>query len=78
MRIYAPVIVRGEEDKGVRFGDLESKYQQLLGLVADEDYGDISDLKEGNDITVEYVPKEETGKSFLRRISVPRPRRLSC
>lgn len=76
MRIYAPVIVRGEEEKGVRFwGFGKQVYQQLLGLVADEDYGDISDLKEGNDITVEYTPKEETTKSFPETHIRPRPKK---
>jgi hypothetical protein len=65
MRIYAPVIVRGEEDQGVRFwGFGRQVYQALLGIVSDEDYGDITDLKEGNDITVHYIPKEDSGKSF--------------
>jgi hypothetical protein len=53
MRVYAPVIVRGEEDKGVQiwsFGKLV--YQALLSLMMDEDYGDITDLKTGTDITV--------------------------
>jgi hypothetical protein len=53
MRVYAPVIVRGEEDKGVQvwsFGKLV--YQALLSLMMDEDYGDITDIKDGTDITV--------------------------
>lgn len=53
MRIYAPVIVRGEEDKGVQlwaFGKLV--YQALLSLIMDEEYGDITDPKTGTDITV--------------------------
>ena len=43
-RYYAPVIVRGEEDKGVRlwaFG--KTVYQSLLNIMLDEDYGDITD-----------------------------------
>ncbi len=53
MRVYAPVIVRGEESEGVRiwaFGKLV--YQALLSLMMDEDYGDITDLKNGTDIKV--------------------------
>jgi len=53
MRVYAPVIVRGEEDKGVQiwsFGKLV--YQALLSLMMDEDYGDITDVSTGTDITV--------------------------
>ena len=53
MRSYAPVVVRGEEDKGVRlwaFG--KTVYQSLLNIMLDEDYGDITDPTEGRDIKV--------------------------
>jgi len=53
MRCYAPVVVRGEEDKGVRiwaFG--KTVYQSLLNIMLDEDYGDITDTSDGRDIKV--------------------------
>jgi len=53
MRTYAPVIVRGEEDKGVRlwaFG--KTVYQSLLNIMLDEDYGDITDPHDGRDVKV--------------------------
>lgn len=53
MRAYAAVIVRGEEDKGVRlwsFGKMV--YQSLLNIMLDEDYGDITDPTEGRDVKV--------------------------
>ena len=53
MRCYAPVIVRGEEDKGVRlwaFG--KQVYQTLLNYMLDEDYGDITDPSEGRDVRI--------------------------
>ena len=53
MRSYAPVVVRGEEDKGVRlwaFG--KTVYQSLLNIMLDEDYGDITDPLEGRDVKV--------------------------
>jgi len=38
MRIFAPVVVRGEEDKGVRFWEFgKMVYQELLGVMMDED-----------------------------------------
>lgn len=53
MRTYAPVIVRGEEDKGVQiWGFGKTVYQALLGLMLDEDYGDITDVETGRDIKV--------------------------
>lgn len=73
MRVYAPVIVRGEEDKGVRFwGFGKQVYSELLGIIADDEYGDITDMKNGTDITVEYIPKEESGKSFPETKILPR------
>ena len=39
-------------------------YQELLGVMADEDYGDITDVASGRDITVEVIPAKETGKMF--------------
>lgn len=53
MRCYAPVVVRGEEDKGVRvwaFG--KTVYQSLLNIMLDEDYGDITDAEDGRDVKV--------------------------
>jgi hypothetical protein len=53
MRCYAPVVVRGEEEKGVRlwaFG--KTVYQTLLNYMLDEDYGDITDPIEGRDVRV--------------------------
>jgi hypothetical protein len=54
MRTFAPVIVRGEENEGVKFwGFGKTVYQELLGIIADPDYGDISDPMTGRDIVVE-------------------------
>jgi len=39
-------------------------YQELLGVMADEDYGDITDIQKGRDVTVEVIPAAETGKMF--------------
>jgi hypothetical protein len=71
MRTFAPVVVRGEEDKGVRiwsFGKMI--YQDILNLMLDEDYGDVTDPLEGRDIrvTVTKVP----GKQFADTKVSPR------
>ena len=59
MRVFVPVIVRGEEDKGVRLWQFGKEiYMQLLGIAEDEDYGDFTDIKEGRDFTVEIVPND--------------------
>ena len=64
-RIFVPVIVRGEEDKGVRlwqFGKLV--YEELLSLAVDEEIGDYTDVSSGRDITVETVGPEATGTPY--------------
>ena len=65
MRTFVPVIVRGEEAEGVRFwGFGKEVYQELLGVIADPDYGDITDATNGRDITIEFLSAEEAGRSF--------------
>jgi len=65
MRTFAPVVVRGEEKEGVRFwGFGKTVYQELLSIIADPDYGDITDAVSGRDVAVEFKTAEETGKSF--------------
>jgi len=65
LRIYAPMIVRGEESKGVRYwGFGKMVYSELLSIMSDEDYGDISDISNGRDVVVDYKSAEELGKSF--------------
>ena len=65
MRTFAPVIVRGEEGQGVRFlGFGKTVYQELLSVIADPDYGDITDAVNGRDVSVEFITAEESGASF--------------
>ena len=65
MRTFVPVIVRGEEAEGVRFwGFGKEVYQELLSVIADPDYGDITDATSGRDITIEFLSAEEAGRSF--------------
>ena len=65
MRTFAPVIVRGEESQGVKFwGFGKTVYQELLSIIADPDYGDITDPVNGRDVSVEFISAEESGASF--------------
>jgi hypothetical protein len=62
MRCYVPVIVRGQESEGVKFwGFGKTVYTELLGFIADPDYGDITDPMNGRDIVVEFTPSEGAG-----------------
>jgi hypothetical protein len=76
MRTYAAVIVRGEEDKGVRlwsFGKMI--YQDLLKLMLDEDYGDITDPETGRDLKVSVT--KQPGKTFADTKVTPRATQTS-
>jgi len=54
-RFFSPVLVRGEESQGVRiWGYSKTVYEQLLGLVLNPDYGDITDTDTGTDLTLAY------------------------
>ena len=67
IRYFAPVIVRGEEDKGARlweFGKLT--YEQLLGIAADEDYGDYTDISEGRDFTIDAVEDTVANRKVVK------------
>ena len=53
MRVFAPVIVRGEEEKGVRLFEFSKTiYMELLSIADDEDYGDFTDVAQGFDFVV--------------------------
>ena len=65
MRIFAPVVVRGEEEKGVRlWGFGKQIYMELLRLSEDEEVGDYTDAISGRDLVVEIEDKAKTGLSF--------------
>jgi hypothetical protein len=65
MRTFAPVIVRGEEHEGVKWwGFGKTVYQELLGVIADPDYGDITDPTLGRDIVVERQTPAEAGNQY--------------
>ena len=64
-RIFAPVVVRGEEDKGVRLWQFGKQvYEELLALAVDEEIGDYTDVAGGRDLTVETVGPESTGTPY--------------
>ena len=65
LRTFVPVIVRGKENEGVKFwGFGKTVYQDILGYIADPDYGDISDPMSGRDIVLEVTSAEESNASY--------------
>jgi len=72
-RIFIPVIVRGEEDKGVRlwqFGKMI--YEDLLSMAMDDEIGDYTDIVNGRDFTLETVGPESTGTNYNKTSVRPR------
>ena len=62
MRVYAPVIVRGQESEGVKlWGFGKQVYQELLQFIADPDYGDITDMTSGRDVVINFTPGDGPG-----------------
>ncbi len=66
-RYFAPVLVRGEESQGVRLWEVGKLVNdQLMGIAADEDYGDFTDITDGRDFTVEAVEDIVAGKKGIK------------
>ena len=65
MRTFVPVVVRGRENEGVKFwGFGKTVYQELLSVIADPDYGDITDAMNGRDIGIERQTPAEAGNQY--------------
>ena len=55
MRTFCMVLVRGKESEGPKFWSFgKTVYTSLLTIMADPDYGDITDLSNGRDIVIQY------------------------
>ncbi len=72
MEYYAQVLVRGEENLGVRLWKFnKTTYEKLLGIMADDDFGDVTDLTSGTDLTIEgYNDSIKIGKREVSYIAV--------
>lgn len=69
MRAYMPVIVRGQEDKGVQVWAMGKPiYQRLLSFFTEEDVGDILDPTQGFDLKVSVT--HIAGKMFMGKPSL--------
>ena len=54
-RFFSPVVVRGDEDQGIKlWGYGKTAYGELIGLVTNPDYGDITDVDGGTDLSINY------------------------
>jgi len=72
-RFFSPVIVRGEEHLGVRaWGYGKLAYEELLNLVLNPEYGDITDPETGTDLVIKYG--KPAGAQFPQTTITPRRR----
>ncbi len=71
-RFFSPVVVRGEEEAGVRiWGYGKTIYEALLGYVLNPDYGDITEVETGVDFTLTYTLPKTKG-AFPQTNLVPK------
>ena len=70
-RFFSPIVVRGDEDKGVQlWGYSKTIYEELLKLMLNPEYGDITDPDEGLDLVVSSSKK--SGKLFAETSLTPK------
>ena len=73
MRIFIPVIVRGEESEGVKLWQFGKElYMDFLNLADNEDVGDFTDVMSGRDITLTTVGPEVTGTNYNKTTIMPK------
>jgi hypothetical protein len=73
MRIFVPVIVRGEESEGVKLWQFGKElYMDFLNLADNEDVGDFTDVSTGRDITLTTVGPEVTGTNYNKTTIMPK------
>jgi hypothetical protein len=75
-RYYSAIIVRGDEDKGAQiWGYSKTNYEELLKLMVNPEYGDLTDVDDGLDLVVSIEKKagqKYAGASFTpKRKSSP-------
>jgi hypothetical protein len=64
-RIFAPIVVRGEESEGVKLWQFGKEvYQDFLNMATDDEIGDYTDIVGGRDIKLNTVGPESTGTPY--------------
>ena len=72
-RFFAPVVVRDNEQNGVQvWGFGRTVYSDLLNLVLNPDYGDITEVDAGTDLVITYG--KAPGQAFPQTNITPRRR----
>jgi hypothetical protein len=72
VRIFAPVIIRGQESEGVHMWEFGKEiYEAFLQMAADEEVGDFTDIMTGRDIKLVTVGPESTGTVYNKTTIQP-------
>ena len=72
VRYFAPVIVRGMEDEGVKIWQFGKElYSSFLSMAMDEEVGDFTDVVAGRDIKLTTEGPEMTGTKYNRTVASP-------
>lgn len=72
VRYFAPIIVRGMEDEGVKIWQFGKElYETFLQLAVDDEVGDYTDVASGRDIKLTTVGPEVTGTKYNRTTASP-------
>jgi serine/threonine protein kinase len=71
-RYYSPILVRGEEEKGIRWWSYGVKvYKMFLKKYMDPEYGNFTDPETGFDWTLSYTPQEKSSTNFAESELTP-------
>jgi hypothetical protein len=66
-RTFVPIIDRKKPELGVRFWAFgKTVYTDLLNVMADPEYGDITDVQSGRDVKVIFTPQEKSDTNFAK------------
>ena len=72
VRYFAPVVVRGQEDQGVKLWQFGKElYSSFLQMAMDEEVGDYTDIVSGRDIKLNTEGPELTGTPYNRTTASP-------
>jgi hypothetical protein len=75
LRWYVPILVRGEEDKGIQFYGFSNKtYETFCQLMNDSDYESMLDPVEGYDLSLTYTKDEKKKDDFGTVTILPKPK----
>ncbi len=78
VRYFAPVIVRGMEDEGVKIWQFGKElYSSFLQMAVDEEVGDFTDVASGRDIKLTTVGPEVIGTKYNKTTATPSMKQTS-